>query len=165
MVTVLYFSYGSNMSSKRLQHRVSNIRLVNVGRLEQHKLEFHKKSKDGSSKCDAVYVGNDKQFIYGAVYELTVSQLRILDMYEGLGAGYEQKTVDIITPDLGILNAITYYATDIDNSLQPYIWYKEHVIRGANEHNLPSDYIEILKSINAIPDTNKLRHQEEMMIY
>ena len=165
MNTVLYFSYGSNMSSKRLQHRVSNIRLVDVGRLEQHKLEFHKKSKDGSSKCDAAYVGSFKQFICGAVYELTVSQLRILDKFEGLGNGYEQKTVEIIIPHLGILKAITYYATDIDNSLQPYLWYKEHVIRGAKEHNLPSDYIESIKRISAIPDTNRLRHQEEMMIY
>jgi len=36
---------------------------------------------------------------------------------------------------------ITYFATDIEKSVIPYHWYKQHVLRGALEHNLPRDYI------------------------
>ena len=153
------------MSSRRLHNRISTVRVISFARLEKHKLKFHKKSKDGSGKCDAVYVNNKNNAIYGVAFEITTSQLRLLDKYEGLGDGYEQKEVPIITRDGETLDAITYYATDIDSSLKPYGWYKEHVLFGANEHGLPADYIAKIKGIDAISDLNTKRHKEELRIY
>ena len=139
--------------------------MISVARLDKHRLKFHKKSNDGSGKCDAFYVDNPKDFIYGMLFELTTSQLWILDKYEGLGIGYEQKSVQVVTHDMGTLSALTYYATDIDSSLKPYQWYKEHVLYGAIEHNLPKDYISDIKKIGAMSDSNTKRHEKELMIY
>ena len=153
------------MSSRRLQHRISKVKVVGVGWLEKHKLEFHKKSHDGSAKCDAYYVGDSRYSVYGVVFKVTASQLLLLDEYEGLGKGYEQKTIQIITQNSGIITAVTYYATDIDSSIKPYQWYKEHVLQGAKEHNLPKDYIDKIRGIGVIPDPNTKRHQDELIIY
>lgn len=153
------------MSLRRLQHRVSNVRVISVGWLENYKLEFHKISNDGSGKCDAYYVGNAKHLVYGVVFKLTSSQLRLLDKYEGLGKGYEKKLVQVVTQNLKTISAVTYFATEIDSSIKPYLWYKEHVLRGAKEHSLPKNYIDIIKKIGAAPDPNTKRHQEELMIY
>ena len=165
MNSVFYFAYGSNMSLQRLHQRVSAVRMVSVARLDHHILKFHKKSDDGSGKCDAYYVDNPEENVYGIVFELKISQLHILDRYEGLGEGYEQKSVQVGTPDSGTLGALTYYATEIDSSLKPYQWYKEHVLYGANEHNLPKNYINQIENVAAIPDLNASRHEKELRIY
>lgn len=141
------------------------MRVIGVGRLENYKLAFHKKSNDGSGKCDAYYVGSPEYFVHGVVFQLNSSQLKVLDKYEGLGEGYERKTVPISTPDMKTISAVTYYATEIDSSIQPYLWYKEHVIRGAKEHGLPKDYIDMIRRVDAIPDPNIRRQREELMIY
>ena len=165
MNTLFYFSYGSNMSLRRLRQRISDVQMIDIGRLEKHKLEFHKKSNDGSGKCDAYYVGNTGNSVCGIVFEITTSQLLLLDKYEGLGNGYEQKSLQIITQNSGTVCAVTYYATEIDSSVKPYCWYKEHVLQGANEHKLPTDYIKKIKNINAVPDPDIKRHQQELIVY
>ncbi len=50
---MLYFSYGSNMSSRRLLSRVPSARFITSASLPGHALHFHKKGLDGSAKCDA----------------------------------------------------------------------------------------------------------------
>jgi len=40
-----YFSYGSNMSIRRLADRVPSAQLVTVAKLPSHTLRFHKRSK------------------------------------------------------------------------------------------------------------------------
>ena len=50
---MLYFSYGSNMSIKRIIDGVPSAKKIGVGKLLSHELKFHKVSnKDGSAKCD-----------------------------------------------------------------------------------------------------------------
>ena len=67
---MLYFAYGSNLSSLRLQQRVPSARLVTTGRLLQHALLFHKIGRDGSAKCNAFYTGLEADTLYGALYRI-----------------------------------------------------------------------------------------------
>jgi len=84
---------------------------------------------------------------------------------EGLGKGYRDKLVSVIESNEESVNAVTYYATEIDSSLKPYHWYKEHVLRGAREHNLPTEYIEFIEAIESMPDPDKEKHEKELSIY
>ena len=52
-----------------------------------------------------------------------------------------------------------------DATLNPYNWYKEHVLRGARENNLPHDYISIIEKIESLPDPDMDRHEQELAIY
>jgi len=162
---MLYFSYGSNMSSRRLRYRVPSAEFNTVATLHGHELCFHKQSMDGSAKCDAYETGDDRHSIIGVVFDLTESEKPMLDTYEGLGHGYDQKVVEVVTSSGHIIEAMTYYALIIDSSLKPYHWYKQHVLRGAREHGLPAEYTELIAAIDSLEDPDDSRHEREMAIY
>ena len=64
-----------------------------------------------------------------------------------------------------IIEAFTYFAIDIDHSQQPFHWYKEHVLRGALEHDFPEHYVESIRSTPSIDDHDRERHHRELSIY
>lgn len=162
---MIYFSYGSNMSFKRLKARISNISRFGVATLSHHDLRFHKASeKDGSAKCDIFETKDPEHLVIGVVYKIDPLEKPILDKYEGLGCGYEIKQVCV---DMGgdLITAFTYYATHINRDLKPLHWYKEHVLRGARENELPDQYIRRIESVNSIDDSDIERHARELGIY
>ena len=162
---MLYFSYGSNMSSKRLCARVPSAKMFAVGILRKHLLKFHKHSfRDNSAKCDIEFTNKSEDIVYGVLYKIDLDEKPNLDHAEGLGLGYEIKTVEIKVEDK-IYEAFTYYGTDIDKNLKPFHWYKNHVLKGANEFNLPKDYIlKYIESIESIDDKDKQRELLELSI-
>lgn len=65
-----YFAYGSNMSSVRLKERAPSSRAVGVAQLPEYVLKFHKRSKDGSGKCNALFTGVATDVVFGVVFEM-----------------------------------------------------------------------------------------------
>ena len=165
MQDYLYFSYGSNMSSKRIKNRINSANIISSGTLENHKLMFHKISDDGSGKCDAFFTDNPTDNIYGVIYSINEKDLDKLDIFEARGHGYEKKPVVIKRFNGNEVKAFTYYATDIDEGLKPYTWYKYHVLHGAVENNLPPDYISFIDSFNSVTDPDKENAADELSIY
>ncbi len=162
---MLYFSYGSNMSSKRLRQRMPSARFVTIATLHQHELRFHKKGTDGSGKCDAHQTTSNEHAVVGVVFDIASLEKVALDTIEGVGCGYEIKTIELVTRSGAGIAAFTYYATDIDAALTPYDWYKQHVLLGAKEHALPTGYIERIAAIEAFADPRPERQAREMVIY
>lgn len=165
MSTLLYFTYGSNMSTPRLLKRTPSARFISTAQLENHKLKFHKKSIYGSGKCNIEYTNNLVDIVFGVLFEITANEKSRLDHIEGLGTGYDEKWVTVIDSNGEMVSAVTYYAISIDSSLRPYHWYKEHVLRGAKEHNLPVDYIKFIEAIESMPDPDIETHENELSIY
>ena len=164
--TVIVFAYGSNMFTVRIRERIPSAEPWGIGQLTGHTLRWHKRStKDGSGKCDAEFTGRDVDVVWGVLFTCPVSEKLYLDQDEGLGSGYDEKEVEIIT-ETGALTAFMYFATDKDPSLQPYHWYKGWVVRGALEHGLPQDYIARLEAVSSIPDPDRERanKNEQLLI-
>ena len=88
-----------------------------------------------------------------------------LDLAEGLGFGYAEKTVVVHSPAGQLVQAMTYTALKFDKSLKPFSWYLHHVLEGARESKLPMEYIEKISSIDSMRDTNIDRHQKESAIH
>jgi len=162
---MLYFSYGSNMSSRRLRDRVPSADFMIVATLHGHELRCHKVSRDGSGKCDAYETGDSNHCVIGVVFDINASEKQLLDLKEGLGSGYEEKIVSLVAADGSVIEATTYYATSIDSLLKPYYWYKHHVLIGAAEHGLPQDYIEVFAQVESVADPESERHAKEMALY
>ena len=162
---MLCFSYGSNMSLTRLRERVPSATFVAVATLPGHRLKSHKISIDGSGKCDAELTGNMDDYVVGVVFQISGDEKPALDRKEGLGAGYDEKIVEVMTMEGDQLSPSMYFATNIDSSRKPYSWYKEHVLVGARENNLPADYIARIESIEAVEDPDKARCKRELGIY
>jgi gamma-glutamylcyclotransferase len=162
---VYYFSYGSNMSLKRLRARTPSARRIGAGVLEEHRLVFHKSGRDDSAKCDAHHSGHAEHFVFGVLYEIHPDEKPELDKAEGLGSGYETKDILIRLDDGSSVEAFTYYATHIDARLKPFDWYVEHVLIGARENSLPEEYVEIIEAIEFVEDEDIERRKRELSIY
>ena len=143
----------------------SSAQVVEVASLQGHSLKFRKPSKDGSAKCDIAKTLRADDIVWGVVFEIAECEKSNLDRAEGLGYGYEMKEITVTGIDGNMINVITYYATKFDEKLTPYTWYKEHVLRGAKENNLPSKYVETIEQVEAILDSDHERHEREFSIY
>jgi len=156
------FSYGSNMSSKRLLARIDSAIFLGIGYIMEHELRFHKISKDGSGKADTYFTGNKKDIIWGVISEIAKKDKKILDKYEGLGFGYAEKEVNVILPIGESVKSILYYAIRIDekNEILPYKWYVDYLIAGAIEFEFPKSYIKDLKQIDFKHDLNEERREK-----
>lgn len=156
------------MSSKRLGLRVS-ASFVCTASLERHELRYHKVSKkDGSSKCDIFHTGDIQDIVHGVVFIIKDAQKGELDRYEGLGYGYEEKTVTLVRGDDGQpIEAFTYFASadKINPDLKPLDWYKEHVLRGARNFGLCKDYIQTFLDVECVVDEDAARREMELSIY
>ena len=64
---VVYFAYGSNMSTARLRKRMPSCKPIGIATLPGHALRFHKRSTDKSGKCNAFASGNNNRVIGVAV--------------------------------------------------------------------------------------------------
>ena len=88
-----------------------------------------------------------------------------LDTYECAGFGYERRVIKVNNHLQEDIEVFTYYALDIDHKQQPFHWYKEHVLRGALEHDFPLHYVEQIRSTPSIDDHDTERHHRELSIY
>jgi AIG2 family protein len=138
-------------SRLRASDRAPSASFVCVGYLRCRRLTFDKVSQDGSGKCDAEQTGRESDRVYGVVFEVSQRERAALETAEGLGRGYQEELVEVITTE-GTCDAITYIATRKEPVLRPYHWYKALVVAGAVEHNLPEDYVEWLRAFEAQED-------------
>ncbi len=127
------------MSSKRLKERIPTAELITTGMLKNYSFTCNKIG--GSNTCYANIEYNQGSQVYGVVYQLKPEDFNILDRYEG---NYQRVEVEIETGSEKI-RAQTYISDYTAENLQIEDWYQAHIINGAKEHQLPSEYIQILK--------------------
>jgi gamma-glutamylcyclotransferase len=161
----IYFAYGSNMLTCRIKssERAPSAKCIGIGYVQEHRLTFDKVSSDGSGKCDLELTNNPKDKVHGVLFEIENKDKDNLDRAEGVGNGYEKKSVEVVTAS-GQFLATTYVAIKKDNTVQPYHWYKAIVVTGAVEHGLPNGYIEWLRTFYSKNDSDKVRRSKNESI-
>lgn len=160
-----YFAYGSNMLTHWLRCRVPSARPLGMATLQRHTLRWHKRSVDGSGKCNAVATGNEADAVLGVLFDISTDEKPALDLAEGAGKGYVQSDVCAETQS-GRVAAFTYLAqpTAIDEALKPYDWYKALVVTGARKHGLPQDYVKELDAQETTSDSKSPNAQKARRI-
>jgi hypothetical protein len=153
VATVLYFAYGANLHPLRLRTVVPSCEFVATAVLGDHGLRFHKRSRDGSAKCDAF--PEPGAAVHGAVYRLDAAERPALDRSE---EGYDGVDVTLRLA-AGTCTAFTYRAQPdfVDPGLRPYDWYRDVVCLGARHRRLPQAWVAMLEAIPAAPDPNAER--------
>lgn len=144
-----YFAYGSNMHTERFRERCPSASRLGIAMLHGYELKWHKRSKDGSGKCDIIKSTETDAVVHGVLYEIPSHEKPRLDRAEGLGYGYEQVEVDVLSNGQAV-TAVAYVATNVDPALRPLDWYHAHVVDGAVEHGLPPDYITKLRAVQTV---------------
>jgi len=151
----MYFAYGSNMLSERLQARCPAAQPIALATLTEHRLAFDKISLDGSGKCTCE--PSSSSSVPGVIWQIDDSERPSLDQAEGLGHGYDVASIEVIDSEGKARRVFTYLATHRDASRTPYDWYWALVMAGAMQHELPDWHLERLKSQArmADPDVNR----------
>ena len=136
-----------------------------IGKLSKHRLSFHKKSDDRSSKCNLFHTGSESDLIYGAIYEIHPEHKSVLDRFEGEGFGYTNNQIKIQHQDQEH-DCFTYIAqqSHITDDLRPYHWYKELVVLGARHLQFPESYILSIESVVSMEDPNEQRRKERAIL-
>jgi len=130
-----YFAYGSNISSFRmLNERNVNFISRKFAILENYKLLFNKVSKKNCYLGFANVVESNGDVVEGAIYELSDSDINIIDKFEGANSKpshYCRKNVDVIC-DGKIINAIVYVANPdmIRENIKPDKSYLNYLLEG-----------------------------------
>lgn len=163
MTTVHYFAYGSNLHPLRLQQRIPSAQLVGTTTLAGYELAFNKRGQDESGKGHIQPAAGQSQ-VHGAVYQMAAEHITDLDRFEG--AGYQQKPFEL-TVDGQPYSCFAYVgeATHLDDSLQPFHWYKSLIVLGAQFHDFPSHYIQSLQQTLSTndPDPHRCLQHEQLI--
>lgn len=141
--------------------RVPSARLIGAIELAHHRLLFHKRSVDGSSKCNLLQTGLKSDVIYGALYAMDPAQKQALDRAEGKCYGY-------VDSDLKVQHqgreytCFTYLAQPsyIVDNWPPYHWYKQLVVLGARYLQFPEEYVNSLASVESVDDPVEPRRKK-----
>jgi len=142
-----YFAYGSNMLVERLiERKIISVKNPTLHALHSYKLRFHKKSTDCSGKCSIVKTNSEADVVHGVIFDIDDKQIGLLDKAEGVGYGYRRDDASLKVGD----SPVSFYIAEngyTDEALVPYRWYYDLVLAGAEQHNLPLDYVAGLKAI------------------
>ena len=158
-----YFGYGSNMLAARLERRLGSCERLGAASLSGHALRFHKRGGDGSGKCDAFATGAARDRLWGALYRLDDEQFEKLDRIEG--PGYARVTVEVCLAGRAI-EADLYVTRPeaLAPGLPPFDWYKELVLAGARELDLPRDHVDAIEAVRSVPDPDPERTARNRLI-
>jgi hypothetical protein len=167
---VFTFGYGSNMCLGRLCCRVPSAEKVAVAVLRRYKFAFNKRSasaggESASGKANAFETDASADRVLGVVFEVREDEMLWLDEAEGRDQGYlrEELTVTEVGGNRSF-KALTYVAEEgyIDDNLQPFSWYKRHVVEGAKHFGLDAAYVAEIEAFQPKEDQSRSRTSKEL---
>lgn len=148
----LYFAYGSNLLSERMRSRVASARRVCGAWVDDKRLTFGKRGRDGSGK--ATLVATIGARVWGALYAIDPAHWERLDGFE---PGYERVALEVTTENHERVTAATYIAPETASEPVAFAWYKRLLIDGARENGLPEPYIDSLRRLPERPGPERRR--------
>ena len=137
-----YFAYGSNMSTIRLQERIPEA--VPAGRAQWPgmRLVFNKVAADGSGKANLV--ADASSIAWGVLFTIPEPHFATLDEFE---PGYRRTGCTLALDDGREVCSQVYLARPPFSETPPHDWYREHLLRGALEHALPEDVVQLIRTL------------------
>lgn len=136
------------MLSSRIIKRIPSAKIKERAALHNWCVNFNKKSIDGSGKAN---LSQKTGFItWGCLYEIDANEISRLD---GIEKGYIRIKVNVIKDDGVTVEAETYISDNITDNPVAFDSYKQLLISGSTEHNLPAEYVLYLQQLPSKPDT------------
>ena len=139
-----YFSYGSNLSKQQMLSRTGSIPESVQAKLIDYQLAFRRVLN--SSEVYATIVPVAGSIVIGAAYRCSQHAMNALDRCEGVAENcYRRENVRVETITGDELDCIVYIGESFsEGDDRPSDSYLNWILTGAEEHNLPSEYIAVL---------------------
>ncbi len=138
---LIYFAYGSNLKREQMNERDVVIYKSHKGFIKNYKLEFSKKSIDGSSKANITK--SDGKIVWGICYVLDADGFENLRKYE---KGYDEQEVIVYNENQEILFIAKTFISNKTCDKLPTKDYLNKIIEGAKQHKLPEEYIKKIEN-------------------
>lgn len=136
--TRYYFAYGSNMDQAQMNQRCPGAILVGTAKLWGYRFIIN-------ARGVATVVSKASSEVYGILWTITEADEKSLDKYEGITWGtYKKMVVDVKMATEKSAMALTYVASDSTLG-SPRANYLEKIVAAAEEHRLPTKYVEELR--------------------
>jgi len=138
-----YFAFGSNMSARRIRHRIGWSPARQSATLSDYVLTFNKQSIDGGKANIKNSVGDQ---VEGILYSVNEDDLKKLDNYEGVKENqYKRKNIQVNDLNGHLIFAIAYVAINTGPESKPTREYLNFLLEG--EHLLSPEYVSKLEVI------------------
>jgi len=115
---VYYFAYGSNLSKRQILERCPESKPRFAATLHNYKLVFAGWSRKWRGGVASIKASRGDR-VRGAVYEITDTDLRRLDKYEGYPGNYNRLNVTVNNEDGDPVEAVTYIKAGQIEETQP----------------------------------------------
>jgi hypothetical protein len=162
-----YFAYGSNMNWRQMQRRCPSARFVCSARLPgyQFAIARHSRLRD----CGTANIFPEAEStVWGVVYEVSESDMLIMDSFEDGYSRYKQFVYRVAIADAkpqlqpepsgapSMLEVIVYIAPKETGVPLPNAEYKRLMLEGARHWQLPADYCLMLAQLKAAEEEKRL---------
>jgi len=143
-----YFAYGSNMFEGQMKQRCPSAVFVSGATLHGFLRCFPQRSERWHGGVAGVTAAPDES-VEGVVYQLSDSDLLVLDGYEGVDSGrYKREAVEVVLENGGSITAWIYYATMGNGQhYPPSSDYIDTLLKGAVEHRLSEETVQYIVTI------------------
>ena len=137
-----YFAYGSNMNHKQMQARCPDSRFLKPAYLNNAGFRYDGKSGKWDDKAVANIVSSDGEKVWGGLFEVREDDLTEFDSprCEGYPKSYGKKIVQVFDVEGNAYNTWVYFRIG-EIKGKPSDKYRNVVLGGAKNCNLPEDYI------------------------
>ena len=161
----VYFAYGSNLLLKQMRDRCPGYKLRGTAVLYNYRVVCNKVKSDGINYCAGLKKSTGNK-VLGALYKLTPSDIKALDVDEGCYAGTvhyyrDEKDFYVKNRETGEpVNAFTYFVARPVTPKKPTLEYWEKIFQGCRDHNFPEEYVKNLRKWFLMePDKLQKRHR------
>jgi len=142
---MLYFAYGSNMDPVQMSERCPGGAALGAARLDGWRLTFTRDSPAWGGGVGHIERAPE-DVVWGVLWDLTTEHLNALDEYEGVELGAYVRDRCSVAFEGRDVETDVYIAVP-RGFKKPSHKYLSAMIRGAEAHALPPDYIERLRAI------------------
>lgn len=139
MANKLYVAYGSNLNLEQMARRCPTAKVVGIGVLKDYQLTFRRVATIEKQKGAITPVG---------VWEISPTDERALDIYEGYPHLYRKETVSVELKDKTV-KAMVYIMNEGKPQL-PVEYYYNVILEGYQDVGIDPKYLE-----TAIKDTRQ----------
>ena len=121
----LYVAYGSNLNVPQMIRRCPDAKVFGVGKIKNYRLEF----KALGEFAYATIAPDDGQYVPVVVWEISVSDEKRLDIYEGFPTHYYKERI-WVTLENGRVEAMVYIMNKKAHYMSPSKQYFNVVMEG-----------------------------------
>ena len=125
------------MTPANMAARIPRASFIGIGRLQRHRMALHEGAR-------VSVLRDPRRVVFGAVYDVPLADILVLDRHEGVAAGRAQKIDQAIMMEEGAKHALLHLA--IGHLHPASIKDRETIAKAAHDLGLDASYIAELRA-------------------